>query len=422
MNEHAQINPAPVFEWLIVGGGVHGCFMANMLLRNRIADKKQIRIIDPNSDPLANWKRNAANIGMKYLRSPLVHHLEIEAFSLKHFAQNVESSKPLFISPNDRPALSLFNDHSDSLLSRTGFSDIYIQGLVSDIQKTEHGYSVSTDSGIIRSRNVILAMGQSNRAEWPSWAAEAKSERVRISHVFDPDYSPESIPEKGTVVVIGGGMSGVQTALSLKNGERNIILLTAYPLRQANFDSDPGWMGPKYLNGYQRVGCYVKRRRIISKARNKGTITHELQAALNAAVKRKQITIVHDTVVSCTKMLEDLVLLNLKNADSLGANCIVLATGFGESLPGGRLTHELASRYGLEKAPCGFPITDEFLQWDDGLFVTGALAELEIGPVSRNISGARLAAERIYQYCKMDVKSDSKTTVNSFTKTEKKSA
>ncbi|MDM5220760.1 hypothetical protein QUF86_08335 [Peribacillus sp. NJ11] len=35
------------------------------------------------------------------------------------------------------------------------------------------------------------------------------------------------------------------------------------------------------------------------------------------------------------------------------------------------------------------------LQWGPGLYVTGALAELEMGPISRNISGARQAAERI---------------------------
>ncbi|MED3910201.1 hypothetical protein P4597_13550 [Peribacillus simplex] len=36
------------------------------------------------------------------------------------------------------------------------------------------------------------------------------------------------------------------------------------------------------------------------------------------------------------------------------------------------------------------------MQWSPGLYdVTGALAELEMGPISRNISGARQAAERI---------------------------
>lgn len=35
------------------------------------------------------------------------------------------------------------------------------------------------------------------------------------------------------------------------------------------------------------------------------------------------------------------------------------------------------------------------LRWGPNLYVTGALAELEMGPIARNISGARQAADRI---------------------------
>jgi hypothetical protein len=49
----------------------------------------------------------------------------------------------------------------------------------------------------------------------------------------------------------------------------------------------------------------------------------------------------------------------------------------------------------LECAGCGFPVVDDLLQWRPGLHVTGPLAELEVGPASRNIVGARLAGERL---------------------------
>jgi hypothetical protein len=35
------------------------------------------------------------------------------------------------------------------------------------------------------------------------------------------------------------------------------------------------------------------------------------------------------------------------------------------------------------------------LQWGPGLFVMGPLAELELGPTARNITGARAGAARI---------------------------
>ena len=52
----------------------------------------------------------------------------------------------------------------------------------------------------------------------------------------------------------------------------------------------------------------------------------------------------------------------------------------------------------LPCAECGYPIVSKTLQWGPDLYVTGALAELEMGPIARNISGARQAAERIVKH------------------------
>ncbi|NRA63045.1 MAG: hypothetical protein HRU19_01110 [Pseudobacteriovorax sp.] len=44
---------------------------------------------------------------------------------------------------------------------------------------------------------------------------------------------------------------------------------------------------------------------------------------------------------------------------------------------------------------CGYPLINKDLRWSKGLYVTGALAEIQIGPLARNIAGARKAAECI---------------------------
>ena len=44
----------------------------------------------------------------------------------------------------------------------------------------------------------------------------------------------------------------------------------------------------------------------------------------------------------------------------------------------------------------GYPIIDPSLRWHPR-YVTGPLAELELGPSSRNIAGARRAGERILE-------------------------
>jgi hypothetical protein len=79
----------------------------------------------------------------------------------------------------------------------------------------------------------------------------------------------------------------------------------------------------------------------------------------------------------------------------LACDNFVLATGFQKTRPGGSLVKELINELHLPTSTCGFPLTDPDLQWAEGLFVTGGLAELTLGPVSRNITGARSAAKII---------------------------
>ena len=74
---------------------------------------------------------------------------------------------------------------------------------------------------------------------------------------------------------------------------------------------------------------------------------------------------------------------------------ILLATGFMPKRPGGKMVDQLITESQLPCAECGYPIVDTDLCWHPRLYVSGPLAELEIGPSSRNISGARRAAKRI---------------------------
>jgi hypothetical protein len=62
--------------------------------------------------------------------------------------------------------------------------------------------------------------------------------------------------------------------------------------------------------------------------------------------------------------------------------------------PGHKTTRRRRSS-GLPCAGCGYPLVSPRLEWASGLFVTGPLAELELGPTARNIAGARAAGERL---------------------------
>lgn len=390
-----MINRNSILDWAIIGGGIHGTYLANVLVRHRVTRRSDLRIIDPNDEPLAEWKRVTANVGMEYLRSPKVHHLDLEPFSLKHYAHYKKCSGDDFMFPNDRPSLGLFNEHADSVIEKSGLSDLYLEGFAVDIRLKNDHVVITTEGDTIRARHVILAIGRSGALNRPGWARHAAADGVGICHVLEGSFCRNQIPESGEIVVVGGGMSAVQTALSLASGDRHVTLLSPHSLRQNNYDSDPGWMGPKYLNRFRKVSCFGKRRKIINEAKNSGTITHDLKRKLTKSRNKNECSVNIDIVENCSVLTDDLMLLSLKNGEPLAANHIVLATGYEADCPGGDLLNGLMSNYDLKCSECGFPITDTSLRWHERLFVSGALAELEVGPASANIIGARMAAEKI---------------------------
>ena len=74
---------------------------------------------------------------------------------------------------------------------------------------------------------------------------------------------------------------------------------------------------------------------------------------------------------------------------------VVLATGFRSDRPGGTFIDKVIEEFGLQCGPCGFPIIGEDLRWAANIFVTGPLAELQLGPCARNIIGARNAGRHL---------------------------
>jgi len=384
-----------ILDWVVIGGGIHGTYFSNAMIRSRMIHRSDIRVIDPHSKPLEEWKRVTRNVGMDYLRSPKVHHIDLEPFSLKHFAQCEECSGESFIAPHDRPSLDLFNRHADSVIERNGLTNIRIRDVAVHIE-IEPGYAIiHTEGDTIRSKRVLLSVGAGNKPCWPEWALQAQSEDGNVQHVLGRDFDKKKLPETGHIVVVGGGMSAVQAALSLMDQDRDVTLLTPHPVRVNNYDSDPGWMGPKYLQRFRSERCHKKRRVLITHARNRGSVTHDLSRKLNSAVKSGRCSLVISRVKNCSVLTSDLMLMKLINGEQIASNATVLATGYDKNSPGGNMIGSLAGRYGLKCAACGYPITDEHLEWTQRIYLSGALAELEVGPAARNVIGARMSFEKI---------------------------
>jgi len=382
-----------MYKWVIIGGGIQGCCVAARLLGEKV-EKEDLLIIDPHSEPMHSWRSLTEKIGMRYLRFPSVHHVDADPYSLNKYAQSNDYAEP-FRGKYARPRLDMFNQHSLDAIDQVGVKQCWKQGKVEGLTWNSGSWEVAvTSSHTIRAERVVLAIGTNHVPYYPEWSLSLKGENENIvHHVFELE---EPLPEGKSAIIVGGGMTAAHLAytLSKRNPDQPVHLVKRHPFRVEDFDSDPGWLGPKYLRDYEKVNGYKERRKRIQEARNRGSITRDLHVKLKRQLKEGNLLINTDEI-NTAHLVDGSVELGLQNNESIRGDCLLLATGANADCPGKSWLQPLINQLDLPCAPCGFPIVQPSLEWKQGLFAAGALAELEIGPVARNIAGARKAAERI---------------------------
>jgi len=259
------------------------------------------------------------------------------------------------------------------------------------------------------------------------------------------------------IAIVGGGISAVHKALQLTSANNvnnrkgtasqiteNVLVhvISRHPVREQQFDTHQDWMmtdelakrslerGGKGLTerqqSFRAIETPTERREVIKRERVPGTVPTYMTRArggLEEAISEGKIRWHVAGIAEAAEEEEQRrggsadddaprYKLNLTNGVDVVADEIILATGLGKRPPGHRIVHPLAEEAGLPLSPCGYPLVGPSLEWktedddanDDGgktrrtnskIFVSGGLAELELGPSARNIAGARMAAERI---------------------------
>jgi len=387
----------PPLEWLIIGGGVHGVHLAVSLLGKAEISRDSLRILDPAPALMSQWKRRAANTGMKHLRSPGVHHLDLDPWSLLHFGganpRGRGGARGLFARPYNRPATALFGKHCDHLIEGHGLSELHIKDAATNIDLSCDQVSVTLTSGaVLTARRIILAIGNGSAPFWPEWARTLRRAGKHVHHVFEQGFElePSACPER--VAVVGAGISGAQIALRLAKAGKQVTLVARRTPPRHDFDSDPGWVGPKNMKRFAANPDPNARREMIHRARHRGSLPPDVDRPLKLAIQAGTVRIMLGEPHPAPA--ESGIALAVGD-QTVHADALILATGFETRRPGGELLDELIATHELPCASCGYPVVDAHLRWHPSVFVTGPLAELELGPVSRNIAGARRAAERI---------------------------
>lgn len=381
-------------EFVIVGGGVHGTYLANRLLESHAPE--EVVVVDPEPQLLAAFRRRGAACGMTALRSPFVHHLARDPFDLETFAESRAREGELVPTPDypPRPTLELFCDHAECVIERRGIDECHLQARVTAVEDTDDGLAVETTDGLLTARNVVLAVGP-GRPALPEWATDGVehvwTDAAETREPSSPRVAVDGGRPAGETVVVGGGITAAQAALKLDAD----VLLTRHPLRTAVTEADPQWINWSHIETrlHTHPPGFRARLETVREARNDGTMLPSTRAELadsGVSVERGEV----ESAIPCGGG----VTLRLADGRTIPAARVRCATGF-EAAWNRPFLGRLAEELGLERGAEGVPVLDDgTLAWrgaTDGIYVSGALAACTVGPFAGTVIGARRAADRI---------------------------
>ncbi|MEO0648446.1 MAG: FAD-dependent oxidoreductase, partial [Cyanobacteria bacterium J06650_10] len=167
------------------------------------------------------------------------------------------------------------------------------------------------------------------------------------------------------------------------------------------FDAAPGWLGPKYLKGFDAETDWEKRWQMIQQARNGGSFTPETLTRLRKFSREGRVFLYEQCQVTRAVWQEDHWQVQCDNSTvhdcfaHQSVDRIWLATGTEQNIAVHPLLQEVMEQHPADIVH-GLPVLDQYLRWPGcELFLMGPWTALQVGPVARNLFGAKLACARI---------------------------
>ncbi|MFP4329594.1 MAG: FAD-dependent oxidoreductase [Spirochaetaceae bacterium] len=377
-----------MFDQLIIGGGIHGTLLQLSLKRRGV----EHGVIDPHPEPLARWNRTTAACGMRYLRSTSSHGLELDFHALRRFARERGYGSRHFIPPYLRPSLELFSAYASHLVESEGL-DTRIRDEITSIRREAGAYLLLGKRGTYRARRLILAPGSPEPK--PPWEGDRFPKAL---HVFDRRFRLEEIEGEQEVAIVGAGVTGGQLAVHLAGKGVSLTLIEMKAPVQADYDGNPCYVGPRCAEDFERITSPAERRARITSERYPGTLPRDVYDELLDLIARGRVRLIIGRFTGLKERGGGLEVRWETTAGPGGSgrfDRVIAATGFAPGPPAAALVAGLADTLALPTGPSGYPFPDSTLEWGEGIYLSGALAELVIGPPARNIIGAHLAARRI---------------------------
>lgn len=361
---------------------------------------ESIRVVDDHAAPLAAWTRRVSACGMRFLRSPGAHSIDPSFAAIGQFASRNDYDRDRHrVEPYARPSVELFQSYASASTAWIQERGVWQQGRVVDVHGDSDGYLLElADGGRLHSARVILAIGGSDRLRVPEWATGSAVHL--IAHAFSRQFNRSDAESATAPLIVGGGITAVQIALALARARSRtgvVRVVSRHPLRVSQFDSDPCFLGQRCLANYYDLQSVTEKRRAIAHARNSGSLPPDLHQQLCELLESGRAEFIEDEIVASDRLQSGVRLMGRRG--QYESDSVTLATGFGSSYPGadllGRISKNASDDERLAFDEAGAPLLSADLSWSPGLYVTGRLAEIELGPSAGNIIGAHNAAKRI---------------------------
>lgn len=316
------------------------------------------------------------------------------------------------------PSANLFDAHCRHCIDHYGLSDGLIRkeaaqdikyGDFMDVSSLHKVFRITTCERKYFARTVVLAIGGGNKPTIPGCLPgeilQGARHAMHMTRCPEPAVAAKIGSGKAVqIMVVGGGLTSAQvTDLALRRGVSKVWHLMRGPLRVKHFDLDLPWLG-KFKNEKQAefwtADTEEERVEMMKTARGGGSIPPTYKKILDYHMRAGNLSLHTGTRIvsrSWDPETGTWCVATDPPVDGLPPlDYIYYATGIQTDVQ----TIPILDPIRLE-APInyvgGLPCLNEDLMWRDDvpLFVTGRLASLQVGPGAANLSGARVAAERI---------------------------
>jgi hypothetical protein len=378
-------------DTLVVGSGPHGLAACAYLLTEGPRTGGDVLVVDPQGW-MVQWNRQLRQLGVQRLRSSCVHHPDPDPWALVGFAHEQLREAELTGQFNV-PSTSLFADFCAWLVERLGLDDALIPLRATRLRSDSACAAVQLeDRSWLRARRVVLATNPSV-PRLPPWSRSllAAAPAERVVHSDDVRLDGGSL-EGERILVVGGGLTAAQLALGAADRGALPILVSRSPLRERDFDVQPGWFTYR-LERFHEESRW-ERRIAELRGERRGSVPPADLAELWSAGGHGRVVLragcaLHDVTWSGTSG-EAVIGHERVRVDRLW-----LATGHTFHAGAEPLVEDLGRSHPIRRV-AGLPVLAADCRWPGtAVHLMGGLAVLQVGPLARNIAGGRMAAERI---------------------------